>query len=236
MKKVLLAALLLSSMAINAQEAADSTAATEEQNVSNEFKVDPGKFMAEIGFSPVSGTYDDVNLIGGQLRGIYVVSEKIEIKLGLGFGVNKEAAESGVGDTWSKSTSSTSRLSINPGFNYLFEGTKKLEPYIGAELEFGTTSNKTVNETSTTKITNKNQTGGFNTFGLMALTGFNYFFAKNIFVGAEIGLGFGVNVQKGSYTETVTDGKTEKAENDVEAHTTDFSPVVTPTLRLGWAF
>ncbi len=235
MKKVFLAVLLLSSMAMNAQEATETQEA-EEQKVTNEFKADQGKFLAEIGFSPVSAVYDDVSLIGGQLRGVYVVSEKIQIRLGVGFGINKSAEENGIGDTWSKQTQRTSMLTINPGFTYSFAGTPKLEPYIGLEVGFGTTASKSVEENTTTKVTRKNITDGINTFGVSGLTGFNYYFAKNIFVGAEFGLGFDVNVQKGSYTETVTSGKIEKEESDVEAHTFDFSPVFVPTLRLGWAF
>ena len=106
MKKVFLAVLLLSSMAMNAQEATESQEA-EEQKVTNEFKADQGKFLAEIGFSPVSAVYDDVSLIGGQLRGVYVVSEKIQIRLGVGFGINKNAEETGIGDTWTKQTQRT---------------------------------------------------------------------------------------------------------------------------------
>ncbi|MBO7635845.1 MAG: outer membrane beta-barrel protein [Paludibacteraceae bacterium] len=235
MKKVFLAVLLLSSMAVSAQEATEATSA-EEQSVSNEFKADQGKFMAEIGFSPVSAGFDDVNLVGGQLRGVYVASDKIKIRLGVGFGVNKSADETGVGDDWTKETHRTSLLTINPGFTYSFAGTPKLEPYVGLEVGFGTTASKDVVENNTTKITNKNIVTGINTFSFSGLTGFNYYFAKNIFVGAEIGLGFGINVQKGSYTETVTEGRIEKEESDVESHEFAFSPTFVPTLRLGWAF
>lgn len=235
MKKVFLAVLLLSSMAVSAQEATEATSA-EEQSVSNEFKADQGKFMAEIGFSPASIGYDDANLIGGQLRGVYVASDKIKIRLGVGFGVNKSASESGIGETWQKNTSRTSLLTINPGFTYSFAGTPKLEPYIGAELGFGTTASKDVVETTNSKVTSKNIAGVFNTFSLAGLTGFNYYFAKNIFIGAEINLGFVVKVQKGTYVERVSEGKTEKEESDVEAHTFEFAPNCVPTLRLGWAF
>ena len=234
MKKVFFAAaLLLSSMMANAQM--DST--NVESKESNEFKADPGKFIMEIGFSPLSSTYNDVNLMGGQLRGVYVLSERIELKLGLGFGINKENEDNGQsGDAWEATSTRTSNFSINPGFSYTFEGTKKLEPYVGAELGFGLTASKQVNETNGYKQTNKNKIQGLNTFEFLALTGFNYFFAKNIFIGVEVGLGVGANFDKGSYTETVENGKTTKVEDESDTAELEFSPKVVPTMRLGWAF
>ncbi len=237
MKKLFLATMLLSSMALSAQSVSDSTSVKEAKVESNEFKADPGSFMAEIGFAPMNGTYEDINLIGGQIKGIYVLSEKIELKLGVGFGLSKEASENGmVGDEWEKESTRVSSFSINPGFNYTFEGTKKLEPYVGAEVGFGLTASKEVRETVNSKVVRKNVITGLNKFEVLALAGFNYFFAKNIFVGAEFGLGLGVDVKKGSYVETTTNGSVNKAETVDEAHSVEFSPMVTPTIRLGWAF
>ena len=87
------------------------------------------------------------------------------------------------------------------------------------------------------KIVEKNtDINRYNTIEVSALTGFNYFFAKNIFVGVEVGLGVGVDVLKGSYTETELNGKTEKEESVGEYHEVSFTPLGTPTIRLGWAF
>ncbi len=238
MRKFFLMAMLFSSMVMSAQEDTASYVANNEAQESNEFKADPGKFMMEVGFSPIAGAVNEVNLMGGQLRAIYIVSEKIELKLGLGFGINKVSSDNGeVGDAWAESSTRVSSFSINPGFNYLFKGTPKLEPYIGAELGFGMSSSKSVAETKVEKTVEKNKDiNRYNTIEVSALTGFNYFFAKNIFVGVEVGLGVGVDVLKGSYTETELNGKTEKEESVGESHEVSFTPLVTPTIRLGWAF
>ena len=240
MKKMFfLASMLLSSLAINAQsEAVVSNDESKGQKQENEFKVDPGKFMMEVGFSPIAGTVNEVNLIGGQLRGIYVVSEKVEVKLGVGFGLNKTKSDNGEsGAAWAENANRVSSFSINPGVNYIFEGTKKLSPYIGAELGYGMSASKVKRETNAGKIIDKNaDVDRYNNFKFNALAGFDYFFAKNIFVGVEVGLGVNISVLKESYTETTADGKTTKDESKVDAHTVNFAPSFTPSLRLGWAF
>lgn len=240
MKKVFFAVLLLSSLTMNAQEVMEIQE-VEDQKVTNEFKADQGKIMAEIGFSPISATIDDVNLIGGQLRGVYVASDKIKIRLGLGFGIHKEEQERGVGEDWSKETLGVSLVTINPGFSYSFSGTSKLEPYIGLEVGFGTSASKheyeymVQGEKTSESYTNYYDTG-INLFSVSGLTGFNYYFAKNIFIGTELGLAFVVNVHKDSYAEIKTEEMTNKKDLDKKAHTFDFYPTFVPTLRLGWAF
>lgn len=236
MKKLFLAALLFSAMSLSAQESVDSTATNSavEPKVENQFKADEGSIMAEIGFAPLLS--DAVSLNGGLLRGIYVLSEKVELKLGLGFGISKDVVDNGQeGDEWERNAERVSRFSIAPGFNYTFKGTEKLCPYVGAEVSFALTSNKTYSETNTTSATLKNE-GCYNVVGVAGQLGFNYYFVKNLFIGAEIGIGVAAQFERDVKSETTQDNQTNNNEVDVHHHSVGFSPVVTPSLRLGWAF
>lgn len=242
MKKLFLMALLFSVVSLNAQ-VADSTVANSttanvaevsESEVQNKFKADEGSFMAEIGFAPLLS--NAVSLNAGQLRGIFVVSEKIELKLGIGFGLSKDVYDNGEeGEAWQKSSERISRFSITPGFNYTFKGTEKLCPYIGAELSYAMTSNKEYQEVENASSSLKNKEC-YNTFGVAGQLGFNYYFVKNLFIGAEIGIGVAAHFEKDVKSENVDANTSSNEVEDIKHHVVEFSPMVTPALRLGWVF
>lgn len=233
------AALLLGMMAM-AQESvkSDSTANSsngKEEVVSNEFKPDQGSIIAEIGFTPFST--NSVTLLGGQLRVVYVLSEQIELKLGLGFGINKDIYDNKLsGSEYRRETNRTSRFSIAPGVNYVFKGTKRLEPFLGAEIGFAMLGTDSIVEENGMKTEVKNAEKGFNEVELLITTGFDFYVSKNLFVGVEVGLGVGAEFHKGTKTETTVGGHTDKTKDDARDVTVDFAPRFTPSIRLGWAF
>ncbi|MCQ2231833.1 MAG: hypothetical protein MJZ30_08310 [Paludibacteraceae bacterium] len=231
MKKLFLGvAALLSALSMNAQAEENTAVETKEAKEVNQYKVDEGKFMMEIGYVPA--TAGSVNLPGGMLRGVYVLSEKIELKMGLNVGIVKDVQDNAkAGDEWVKNSERTATFAIEPGFNYCFEGTNRLEPYIGAELLFGITSTKEVHETQNQKHVVKNETG-FNSFGVAGNAGFNFFVAKNLFIGAEVKLGVEMTTDKKITTEE--NGTTTK--EDTNNHEVEFAPVAVPAIRIGWAF
>lgn len=244
MKKLFLAiAAFMSTMALNAQTAPEATNESndsnqESTNTASSYKPEEGSFMMEVGFAPFhtmkEGSTNDelVNLQGGLLRGVYVLTDNLQLNLGFGLSIYKTVDDNGAtGDNWTKSTSRIALFTINPGLNYVFDGTDKLAPFIGGELEFGITSTKQTNESERAKTITKNE-NGFNTFGAAAVSGFNYYFAKNIFIGAEVKLGVEMVTNKKVSVES--DGKTTTTEN--KAHAVSFSPQAVPSLRLGWAF
>lgn len=231
MKKLFLGvAALLSALSMNAQAEENAAVETKEAKEVNQYKVDEGKFMMEIGYVPVAA--GSVNLPGGMIRGVYVLSEKIELKMGLNIGIAKEVEDNAkAGDAWVKNSERVAVFAIEPGFNYCFEGTNRLEPYIGAELAFGITSTKEVHETLNEKHVVKNETG-FNTFGVAGNAGFNFFVAKNLFIGAEVKLGVEMTTDKKITTEE--NGTTTK--EDTNNHEVEFAPLAVPAIRIGWAF
>ncbi len=243
MKKFFLAiAAFMSTVALNAQAVSETTNESNDSNQatssSSSYKPEEGSFMMEVGFAPFhtmkgESTNDDlINLQGGLLRGVFVLSDNLQLNLGFGLSIYKNVIDNGeTGDTWEKSTNRTALFTINPGLNYVFDGTDKLAPFIGGELGFGITSTKQTDETERAKTITKNE-NGFNTFGIAAVSGFNYYFAKNIFIGAEVKLGAEMVTNKKVSVEA--NGTTTTTET--KSHSVSFRPQAVPTLRLGWAF
>ncbi|MBL4593968.1 MAG: hypothetical protein JKX68_09155 [Flavobacteriales bacterium] len=95
------------------------------------------------------------------------------------------------------STESRFDFSISVGYEKHLGTTRRLDPFIGAEIVIGRigatkidASTDITDVTGTEKIQDITQIdGGFN-FGLNFIAGFNYFFAERISIGAEINLGY----------------------------------------------
>ncbi|MDR0683482.1 MAG: porin family protein [Dysgonamonadaceae bacterium] len=227
MKKYLLVLVmaLISASVINAQES---------------YKPGAGSFSLEVGFSPFAANGSAISLPSGSLTGIYSLNDAIAIRLGLGFSQTSASTDDKTNKI--KGSYSETEFSITPGIVYSFAGTAKLTPYAGAEFLIGSTgsfgereSNYGSNNSSKTTRTNMDLNGdrfGINTFGIGVFTGFNYYFAKNLYIGAEVGLGYtSVSLKDGEITQGTT---ATKYENESTASAIGFH--ATPTLRLGWAF
>ncbi len=174
----------------------------------------------------------------------------------------------------------SSSFSIRPGFEKHFEGTDRLSPYIGIEIMFTRSKSETTKDTllmgnystgiyydttttdiivsapwTTQTLTTKS---GSKSFGVNLIAGMDFYFAKNLSLGAEFGIGFYstkwddvesdrvvitdsspitgpdanfVSSTIGTHTSTVTDNNAEK-----RGKSSGFSPNVTARLKLGWLF
>ena len=195
------------------------------------------KFSLEVGFTPLQT--ETITLMGEQLIGTYSLNNRIGIRLGLGFATatanydDKQA-------NYTKESANISQFSLSPGIVYSFIGTNRLTPYVGFELMFGSTSNKTTTEVRTAnnlrKTVTTNADGAFNTFGANVFTGFNYYFAKNIFVGVEVGLGASNLSVKQQSVKVTSDGSTTTRDTDAEINAFGVGLICNPAIRLGWAF
>lgn len=101
---------------------------------------------------------------------------------------------------------------IQPGVEYHFSGTKRLDPYVGGAITIGTVGSESieVNEVtsdttgSASVSTNYDMPGGF-TFGVNAIIGFNYFVAPKLALGAEYQWGFLSQRTGGDYSIVTID-------------------------------
>jgi hypothetical protein len=200
-------------------------------------KPEKGSLSLEVGFSPLDVEGKNIQLQNEQLRLIYLVSDRVGIRFGIGFNTNTESDDNGQpGDEWTKTTTKNSQVAFAPGIVYNFAGTERLTPYLGVEAIIATRSATIIAEAKDFKQEIRNEGDLFNTFALGVFSGFNYYFAGNLYIGAEVGLALEHQSLKNTIIETTTGGRTETVEPKNTVTRTTIGMVVTPSLRLGWAF
>ena len=203
-----------------------------------EFKPQAGSFMLETGFSPFSTSGENIHLQGGEIRAIYLPSDNLGIRLGVGFGSYTDKNDNGeTGNSWEETIAKENMFSVSPGVFYMFEGTDRLAPYVGAEFIFASVSNNTTVERENYKLETEN-TGSdvFNTLGFGIFTGFNYYFSKNIYVGAEIGIDIANTSYKNAVVTTNQNGTISTTESKSDLSSLGLATTFNPSIRLGWAF
>jgi len=176
-------------------------------------KFQGGEKNLELNFSPLS----DAPL--GGLEGIrfrMFNSESSAIRVGFSIsGHNDESVYSpqevayGAGSNGSDvtipdllETNKSFSFSIRPGYEKHFAGTDRLSPYVGAELEFSmekSTLTREFHDGNTLEndeapeqrqVWDMSVTTGSSSIGLNALAGFDFYFTDNLYLGAELSLGF----------------------------------------------
>ena len=103
-------------------------------------------------------------------------------------------------------------FSIAIGMEKHLGTTRRLDPYLAAEMVLGRIGSTKIDAfTDTTDVTGTQkiqhiiqQDGGFN-FGLNLIAGFNYFFAEKISIGAEVNLGYLYASSGGDQSESLVD-------------------------------
>jgi hypothetical protein len=194
MKKVLFTVAMFSICSIiTAQENTSTTTAV------SDFKPEAGANNLEINFTPLGNT--PISITNFRYRRF--LSETAALRLGFGISLvsssNEEVLKPTVGsDIIKRSKVSSFGWNIKPGYEMHFEGTKRLSPYVGGELAIASQTSKTVshslsatNEVIETTIKNANPGYiGFFSIGANALAGFDFYVAKHLYMGAEMGFGF----------------------------------------------
>lgn len=191
--------------------------------------------MAQDGFKPVAGNVTleaNVNLLGGtvnlnnslnQIKARYFLSDDMAIRFGLGLSMNTDKNVMNGDSSWTETK--TSSWSVSPGIEKHFAGTDRLSPYAGLDITIGSTNYKgesnditftnfgggTTSTTTTTasweglSSTMPGASRANSTLGVNLVAGCDFYFAKRIFLGYEIGFGFWSTKDKEfSYTSTTT--------------------------------
>jgi opacity protein-like surface antigen len=200
-------------------------------------KPEKGTLMLEAGLSPFS-TENSIQLQEGQIKAVYMTSDNFGLRVGIGFQSESVSEDNGQKDEdWAKVSAGTTRINFTPGLIRFLPGTKNLSPYFGAELIIASESNKAVAESEDYRQVVKNSDEPESIFGLGIFSGFNYWFSKNLYVGAELGLSFRSKSFKYESVETTIDGDKETSdppENKIRARS--FGTSCNPFIRLGWSF
>ena len=237
MKKLIFAsAALCAAATISAQEVVEAQPQPQTQveeapvSTAKNFKLGSERFGAEAGLSLGGG----FGLNGGNLNFNFTLSDEWMVRLGFGVTVDKVSSKD---EDDNKNHVTESTFNVKPGIIYSFSGTDRLEPYVGAELVFGL--NSTCNysnvkmDGATYERENKTRTSNF---GANAVTGFNFYVAKDLYVGAEVGLGFIVTPQSHNFGTNDEGEEYDSKDDKSKSHTTHISPNCTPSVRVGWKF
>lgn len=226
MKKVLIiaaAALFIGSTA-NAQEVMKQTGG--EQNL-------------EVLFAPLGGSPIGINGIKYRSFTSATTAFRATVFLGLNSSTSKSMSGSD-DDVELKSTSSNFDISIRPGIEMHFVGTDRLSPYYGAEavIGFGSASQKSDQmygadeSVKTVKTSSQGKLG----LGVNAFAGMDFYFADNIYLGAELGFGIGYNMDFDHKSESMNwEGKISETETP-GGSSINIGPTVVGAIRLGFLF
>ncbi len=209
----------------------------------------------ELNFNPFNGQINLNNSLN-QIKFRYFAKEDLALRLGFIVGAEKTLNDNqqpyGTNNYRFKDEKRSNTFGVNAGVEKHFKGTRRLSPYIGADLTFErrTLGQELIEGESILDIDggwyqtvfNNNGTYyrsvveyGHTRFGIAALTGFDFYMSKNFFFGYEFNIAFAKTVydeveeqQKGTGT-TNTNHFTDKSDSS-------FGPRITNGIRIGYLF
>ena len=243
MKKLLLAAALVSSACIgaNAQE-------------KTYFAPEQGDFGVEVRFNPFGESNFTLN--DYELKGRYFVTDKDALVLQFGInGVNKKSvgvkeADNGDyilnDDAWNKYYYGT--FNIDLGYERHFFNYKRIDLYAVARIGYGHSfAGQTIQADANNKVSFTNfclngddeddvKAVASNNLRFAVFTGIDFYVYKGLYLGAEIGLGLEDRFGVARKTKFTSNGTVTEHKSEVGGHDFEISTYVTPTFRLGWTF
>lgn len=220
------------------------------------FKQAAGDKALELNFAPLGGSPFSI----GGLQFKSYSSETSAIRLNVFIAKMSETkitqnadADADPEDLELKDKTSSLEIGLRPGIEKHFAGTDRLSPYMGAEIDFAIKSSSKKEESQMADKDGKNNDlytkttkgeDGFMRIGVNAFAGFDYFFAKKLYVGAELGFGFSM---KNKSVVKVTDEAAAELADRMDADykgvpdakqggTMNIGPNVIPQIRVGFLF
>ena len=141
------------------------------------------------------------------LRMRYFINDNIAARVQLGLGSTSgttnvyEAGGNGTGTV----DLNTTTWSVGLGAEYHLAGTDRLSPYFGVGFQVGGDSNTETwtnsDGTDYDANTNAEVKGSTSNFGILLGAGVDYYVAENIYMGLELGFGFGSATDNGGTVE-----------------------------------
>lgn len=223
------------------------------------FKPTEGMTSLEITFDPSAifnasntGSMFGLSSIGGLNQGIKYrnwMSDNVAYRgtflLGVRSWNDPTVVQNSAGeDVDVKDTYTEWAVQIRPGVEKHFSGTKRLSPYMGSELIIGYGANKYSSERldaddNVVTDVRKNDpataswayANGF-TAGIGAIAGFDYYIAKDLYLGLEINYAFVFNSNNKIITEIDGQDKVEVKQGS----NWYFNPSTGANFKLGWNF
>jgi hypothetical protein len=189
--------------------------------------------LAPLGGSPIS--------IGGiKYRKFTTATTAIRADVFLGFNNSTDVTEvpDVNGDPIEvKDKTSEFNITVSPGIEMHLEGTNRLSPYYGGVVNIGFSRMSSDDETYDPvedEIYTETTTDGSLTLGLNGVFGFDYYFAKNIYIGGELGFGLQFETMLDTKFESTQDG-VDSAESP-NGSSFNLGPNVVGQIRTGVLF
>ena len=198
-----------------------------------------GSKNLEVLFAPLGG--NPVSIGGIKYRAFSSETSAFRVTVFLGYQSETSIVieqDENSDDVELKDKTGTFDISIRPGIEKHFTGTDRLSPYVGGELLLGMNKEKSVMESydlGEEEIYENIKKDGMLTFGVNAVAGVDYYFAQNIYLGAEFGFGLAFNLINDTKEETtINDGP----DDIITPNGSSFSvgPNAVGQIRLGWLF
>jgi outer membrane protein W len=182
------------------------------------------------------------------IRFRYFATESIAARLGITYNViyetinhYKTGLDGGdIKDSMGTDINKNSMSWFSIGGSFHFSQLEKLSPYVALDVMFGmgstdfertdydgTKYEKGEGRTSTTKNSG---------LGLVLGAGFDYYFAENVFFGAELGMTFMSTMDKGGDGSRTSAGIKTVYTTEATGETSSFANSANAMLRLGWRF
>ena len=215
-----------------------SSAFAQRPTDSNPFSLEGG-----LSINSLSNTFSAPSL---RLR--YFAAENIAVRLGIQYNSSKTTdlyyGTTSLGlatvDSTGTEVNKTAMTWISIGGSYHFSQLEKLSPYVALDLMIGMGS-------STAEWTDFDGVGfdkGFSAnvdsktsgLGIGIGAGFDYYFAENVFIGAELGMTYMSMNDKGGTSSVTSGGITTSGETLTAGKSSSFGNSANAAIRLGWRF
>lgn len=218
-------------------------------------KISQGMFSTELNINPFIGQLSFNNAIN-QIKLRYFTTDLSALRVAFTYStLNHNLEENNPYGTNSfnfKDIRKSTVVGLNLGYEKHFKGTKRLSPYIGAEVAL---SDKSSSQTSSYNNTETKIKGAWITnppyeaanyaerayfsYGLNLISGFDFYIAQHFYFGYELGFGFTTKKYKDINITTLNaPGSSIGGNNQSERNDQDFvlGPNLINGIRLGFVF
>lgn len=222
------------------------------------FKPDAGSFATELNFNPFKGNLSLNNALN-QVKVRYFATKDLAIRLGFHISSRDTLINTGnpygTQPTFSKDDRKSTTFALNLGFEKHFKGTSRLSPYLGADLSFGTKSASQDYSSNQTTYSVKNAwtqsvyignnppyyaqqilENAYSRFGITAVAGFDFYMARNFFLGYEFNLSYAKTKYKFPEVRVTGNGQLNQEPWEGRNESTAFGTSLMNGIRIGYAF
>lgn len=219
-----------------------------------------GNFSTELNINPFKGELSLNNALN-QIKVRYFIADNLALRVAFNVNSTKKSNDKsnvyGANPTSFSEVLKSTTLGLNVGFEKHFKGTKRLSPYLGAEMGVASKRSSQDTKSGTSELNVKGGwwttqyidfgNGGYypqinlierayTQFGLNAIGGFDYYVARHFYVGYEFAFGFTSTKYKD--VEVTKKGTDLPTINDDDVKQKDFilGATVINGVRIGFVF